>query len=241
MNKLATKALAVAFTCLTAASAAAGPVLIKETSLGNGMGSGGLVLPILANPANYWAGLQNIRIDNTQNFLAFCVDPWEWSPGSNQSYNTNNLDSIFGATKAGNIRELYSEAYASTLIPGNQGGNLNAAAFQLALWEIIADNQLNLALGAVHTVASTNGALATAAQNLLNQIDGNFGNENYVYQFYTSGNSAGARGTAGYQDYLVVNRVPEPGTALLLLSALCSASLIGRRRRKQAEARLSAS
>lgn len=231
----------VTATYLLATPASAALVSIQEVGVSNGMSSGRLVLPIDARTLDYWAGLQKLVIDGSKNVLAFCVDPWEWSSSSAQSYQTNNLSTIFGTPKAKMIGELYSEAYSSTLLPGNQGGNLNAAAFQLALWEIIADDnpaltglQANLNGGLVHVVPGTNASLVTAANTLLSHIDGVYGNENYTFNLYTSGRSAGQAGTAGYQDFLVANRVPEPGTFSLIvsaLSALCGLSVLGQRRR----------
>lgn len=241
MKKRLISALATALICLATAPASATTVQIKETGLANGMWSGGLALPILSYTANYWSGLQTIVVNDTKTLLAFCVDPWEWSPGSNTNYtSSNSLDGIFGSSKANNIRELYSEAYAGTLLPPNQSGNLNAAAFQLALWEIIVDapvnNHFSLDLGSVHKTGGTDASLVTAAQKLLNNIDGHSGNEHYAFQLYTSGKSAGRGDVSGNQDYLVVNRVPEPGTEALLLAALASAGFLILRRRKAATA-----
>lgn len=95
---------------LASSSTLAAPVLIKETGLGNGLATGGLSLPVWSNPLNYWSGLQTLLIDNKRSVLAFCVDPWEWSSSSNQSYAENSLDAILGAPKASFIRELYSES-----------------------------------------------------------------------------------------------------------------------------------
>ncbi|WP_265945009.1 PEP-CTERM sorting domain-containing protein [Dechloromonas sp. A34] len=250
MKKVLRKGILVAATCLASLSAPANAVMIAETGLGNGLATGGLVLPIAAGSANYWAGLQTLLIDNSKSLLAFCIDPWEWSSSANQSYGSNSLESIFGQPKASFIRELYSEAYSSTLLPGSQG-NLNAAAFQLALWEIVADDnptiaglQSNLNNGLVRKVPGTNGSLLGATNSLLNHIDGVFGSENYSFDLYVSGRSAGQVGAAAFQDFLVVNQLPEPGIASLnqipepamaslMLTALGGLGLVGLRRRKQ--------
>lgn len=238
MNKKIKHGLLIAATAITTGSASAAPVLIKETGLASGMATGGLILPIVSNTQNYWAGLQTLLIDNTRNVLAFCVDPWEWSSNQNQSYVTNSLDGIFGTAKAGFIRELYSESYASTLLPGS-AGNLNAAGFQLALWEIIADDNVNvpglqssLSGGLVRSVSGTRSDILQNAQAMLTRIDGSYGTENYRFEFFTSGTSMGQAGRAGYQDFLVANRVPEPGMLGLMAGALGSLALVGWRRRR---------
>lgn len=235
MPKRLTQTLLGSLICLITASASAAPVLIKESALGNGQWTTSLTLPIQSGAANYWAGLQTLVIDNVNSVLAFCVDPWEWSPSSNQSYNTGSLDSMFGTTKARYIRELYSESYAGTLKPNNGGANA-AAGFQLALWEIIADGDLKLdGSGLVRTNSNTTQNIVSIANGMLNQINGVYGNDNYSFTFYTSGKSAGTGTTAGYQDYLVVNKIPEPGIGLLMATALGGMSLLSLRRRKTAK------
>lgn len=240
MKKILKYGLLAAAGCLLAVPASAALVSIQEVDVGNGMSTGGLVLPVDSRTINYWAGLQKLLINGSANVVAFCADPWEWTSPNTVNYSTNSLDAVFGTPKARMISELYSEAYSGTLLPSNLGGNLNAAAFQLALWEIIADDnpaiaglQANLNNGLVHVVQGTNANLIAATNVLLSHIDGVYGNENYAFTFYTNGRSAGQAGQAGYQDFLVANRVPEPGTISLVvsaLSALSGLSVLGLRR-----------
>jgi len=233
---------------LATSSALAAPVFIKETGLGNGMATGGLLLPINSTSLNYWSGLQTLLINNSDNVLAFCIDPWEWSSSANQTYSTNSLDAIFGTAKASFVSELYSESYASTLLAGT-AGNLNAAAFQLALWEIIADDnpraaglQTSFANGMVQKVKDTNKDLLQAAQGMLTKVDGVFGSDTYSFDLYTSGKSLGQGSTSGYQDFLVASKqevfittssIPEPGAFSLMLGALGGMGLLALRRRQK--------
>lgn len=242
MKKTLTCSLLLAATSLISAPASAAVVSLQETGLGNGLMTGGLVLPIDTRTLDYWAGTQTVLINGKRTELAFCVDPWEWSSSQNQSYATGSLTAVFGTAKAGMIGELYSEAYRGTLLSTSQG-DLNAAAFQLALWEIIADDnpalaglQANLNSGLVRVVGGTNASLVAATNALLSRIDGVYGADNYVFDYYASGRSAGQAGTAGYQDFLVAHQVPEPGVISLVISALSVLSgiaLFGGRRRKQ--------
>ncbi|KAB2911434.1 MAG: PEP-CTERM sorting domain-containing protein [Dechloromonas sp.] len=238
MNSKLKHCLIAAALALATGSASAAPVLIKETGLANGLATGGLILPVSSTAQNYWAGLQTLLIDETRSVLAFCVDPWEWSSNLNQSYVTNTLDSVFGSEKASFIRELYSESYSSTLLPGSTG-NLNAAGFQVALWEIIADDNLHapglqtsLANGLVRKVNGTSNDILQTAQAMLTRIDGIFGQESYSFELFTSGRSLGQGSSAGYQDFLVASRVPEPGMLGLMAGALGSLALVGWRRRR---------
>lgn len=232
---------------LATSSALAAPVFIKETGLSNGMATGGLLLPINSTPLNYWSGLQTLLINNSDKVLAYCIDPWEWSSSANQSYSTNNLDAIFGTAKAGFISELYSESYASTLTTGS-AGNLNAAAFQLALWEIITDDNPNAAglqssfsNGLVQKTGSTDMSIVRSATVMLGRIDGVYGSDSYIFDLYTSGKSLGQGRVSGYQDFLVASKqetfitttkVPEPGAFSLMLGALGGMGLLALRRRQ---------
>lgn len=251
MKNTLKKSLLATAAMLACTSALAVPVMLRESGQGNGMATNGLILPIYASPLNYWAGVQTLVIDNAKTVLAFCVDPWEWSSGSNQSYTTNSLDSIFSGEKAGFIRELYSESYSSTLQTGH-AGNLSAAAFQLALWEIIADDNLHaaglqtsLANGLVQKVKDTDKDVLQAAKDMLTRVDGTFGTDTYSFDLYTSGKSLSQGRVSGYQDFLVAskqevtitaqkatNNVPEPGILSLMLGGLCGMGLFSLRRQK---------
>lgn len=251
MKTTFTRSAVLAAGILATSSALAAPVFIKETGLGNGMATGGLLLPINSSPLNYWSGLQTLLINNSDKALAFCVDPWEWSSSANQTYSTNSLDAIFGTAKSGFINELYSESYASTLMTGTTG-NLNAAAFQLALWEIITDDnpnaaglQSNFSNGLVQKTGSTNMSIVQAATSMLGLIDGVNGSDTYSFDLYTSGKSLGQGRASGYQDFLVAsklevitpldasNNVPEPGAFSLMLGALGGMGLLALSRRQK--------
>ncbi|MDR0777321.1 MAG: PEP-CTERM sorting domain-containing protein [Azonexus sp.] len=224
------KTLLASLLCAAAISASAAPILIKESGLGNGQWTNSLTLPMQSTPANYWAGLQTLVIDNADTVLAFCVDPWELSPTSNQSYETGDLAGIFGSSTANFINELYSKFYASTLENTVAGANA-AAGFQLALWEIIADHDFKLdGTGLVATNAKTNQTIVGIANEMLSQLNGILGDDLYSFTFYTSGASNGEGSSKGFQDYLVATKVPEPASALLLVTAL--GGLLLRRRQK---------
>jgi len=234
MKNTIKKTLAVALACLAANAANAESVQIREAGLAQGLWSNALQLPAQGGIANYWTGLQTIIVNESKQLLAFCIDPWEWSPNSNRTYAaSNDLTTYFGASKANLVRELYADAYSGTQLPALSGGNLNAAAFQLALWEIIADSSINLTTGAVRTVTGTNSQIVNAAELLLANLgNGSNSNDNYAFELYSNGKSMGSGAQSGFQDYLVVHRVPEPATGALILAALAlGATGVHRRRR----------
>lgn len=205
---------------ILAGKAEAAPVLLKEVGLSSGLNTGSLTLPVSGSPQNYFSGIQNLQIDNDAILQAFCIDPFQWSPTSNVSYQVgNDFNGQFGVDAA-DIAKLYSLFYTNTL-----GNNLNAAGFQLALWELIADSSKNLAAGSVRANGSTNASITAKAQSMLDALSGPAGSDSFIYTIYTSSSK---------QDYLVVtlneNQVPEPQSAMLLVLAIGLLALALRRR-----------
>ena len=212
---------------ILAGSAQAAPpqVNVREVSAANGL-TINLQAPVnIAAPGNYFSGSQTIAVGtNANTFLAYCVDPFQYASTSFTLYNDNvpDLTGFFGATRAAEIGTLYNYAYAGTVGPSTATTNLNAAAFQLALWEIANDDG-NLATGLVHTTGTTTPAVVTAAQSLLTYVGSNTsGPAQYTFKLYTS---------ADRQDYLVAIPVPEPETYAMLLAGLGLLGVIARRRK----------
>ncbi|MBY0340313.1 MAG: PEP-CTERM sorting domain-containing protein, partial [Rhodocyclaceae bacterium] len=143
------------------------------------------------------------------------------SPTSNASYQVGNDFSGYFGADAADIGKLYSLFYTSTL-----GNNLNAAGFQLALWELIADSSKNLAAGLVKKTSSTNASIVSTAQGMLDALSGPAGADSFIFTLYTS---------ASKQDYMVAtlnqNQVPEPHSVVLMGLALALLALSLRRQR----------
>ena len=217
-------ALAFFLTAIGAAQAQTS-VQLRVPSLGNGLYSNSLTLPVRSGAANYWSGLQTIEVikgASKQSFLAFCIDPFQWASRFPTSYtmfsSTTNIDAKFGTERANNIRALFNEGYNSAL-----GSNSGAAAMQLALWEVANDDKV-LSTGGVRTNAATNRVLASGAQSLLTNLGSYGGPSLYSYTLYTSSTK---------QDFLVAAPVPEPETYAMMLAGLGLLGVVARRRKQK--------
>jgi len=220
----------------TLATSAHADVYVKEVSTSSGLNSGSLLLPVNASAQNYFTGLQNIKVSPTapgtdadaQSFLAYCVDPSHYSSTSYiDNFTPSSVHSVASvfATQTSNIQKLFDKYYSSTV-----GNNANAAAFQLALWEIANDDQ-NLTNGLVKTNGSTLGSLVTDTQALLNGYASYAGPQIYALTLYQVVNPGPAGATTG-QNYIVAS-VPEPSALGLLLAGLGVFGVIGRRSLRQ--------
>jgi hypothetical protein len=206
-------------------------VFVKEVSLGAGQATGSLFLPVQAPAANYWAGIQNIKVNTVasdagaNSFLAYCIDPAHWSSGSYQVYYDpvpiTTVSSIFSA-QAGNLQKLFDKYYAGTI-----SNNANAAAFQLALWEIANDDQ-NTGTGAVRANgAATNATVLANANAILGSYASYAGPHLFNLSFYQVHRDAPVNAVG--QSYVVATPVPEPTTVAMVLAGLGMLGFVGRK------------
>ena len=211
----------LALTLLTAFALAGEKSLAQTATVSyNGTNTGttlNLTLPA-SGTTNYYAGSLNIDVGGTT-FQAFCVDPTEFTTAISTTYNaSSSLVPPFSGAQSGWVSNLYSQSYATS---GSSGAN--AAAFQIALWELANDDGV-LTTG---NVIATNpgGAIELAAAILINSAQNQApGSTQYSFSLYTN---------AGKQDYLVasVTPVPEPETYAMLLTGLGFLGVVARRRK----------
>jgi|WetSurMetagenome_2_1015567.scaffolds.fasta_scaffold449559_1 hypothetical protein len=141
------------------------------------------------------AGIYHIKVDGVQQ-NSFCIDLADTATTSPTAYSAVSLSNApdapvgaMGATKATALSKLWTMAYSPTMTQSQ------AAAFQLAVWDIVTDLDYNVTSGNFRVTGSDYGA-----QTLLNSLK----------TYAGAGANLTALSNATYQDY-VVSSVPAPG------------------------------
>lgn len=162
-------------------------------------------------------------------FQTFCIELTEFFSTGN-TYTVNVVDPLNAPNPGLPVGQMTS-AKASLLSElhgrflGEVDTSKEAAAFQVAVWEIVYDTGLKLGAGqgqvyidnASHLNAGTYGALA---QYWLNQLNGTGPQPDLL-----------ALSKAGFQDQIIVNPVPAPPA--LVLAGIGFLGLLGWRSRRQ--------
>lgn len=157
-----------------------------------------------------------VHADNGLDFLAFCIDP-------STDTNTEVNNYVAGGYKPlDSVKRLYESAYSQVVDGGYNESK--AAAFQLALWTIIAPSRMSLVTG--EGTFPGNGDLIQDAINMVNVAkEWELGTgPQYTYTAFTSPDS---------QRVMTVDiaaAVPEADTLAMLAAGLGMIGFIGRRR-----------
>ena len=150
---------------------------------------------------NVVAGAFGVR-EGTTDWLAFCIDLF-------QTYHMpTDFDVVAAPGGAGSpffqrLDKLYTSYFAGV------DTSVEAAAFQIAIWEILYDGSLNLGDGEFRLV-EVGDAVLSQVNAYLTGLDQQTGG-GYAFTFLKN---------ETYQDLVIASPVPLPAGALLLLGAL---------------------
>jgi hypothetical protein len=175
--------------------------------------------------------------DGTNNLIAWCLDILD-TLENNQVYTTTTNpfdDYSLGETRIDNIQKLFNTSYSGVDLTGGSGlstGDVQSAAFQLALWEIVFEaadqTDFDVASGNFY-VTNTNASIIQQANEYLQGLDGqNTGN--YLLTFWES--QSFGTGASDKQDLVSAAAIPLPPAILMLLSGLLGLGFLSRRRSK---------
>ena len=192
---------------------------------------------------NFWDGVGAAPAESL--FKFFCVDLQQYSntgPNlySSAVYTNDNLRKLYDVAYPNKEAGDFWNAGAATNF-GVFNNDVLSAAFQVAVWEVMFDSDLNLA-GANNTPDSnflwtTGGSIdvLTAANAMLAQVSSYSGTgyQNWNLYKFTSPATNCTANCGGFQDYVSATygtNVPEPGP--LALFGIGLAGLALRRKRK---------
>lgn len=179
---------------LCATNAQAGIITI------NGVGLGGDV-PLIANgtPENGFAG-QIFTNLNGSNIIAYCVDLFHGIGYTSYNNTTGAPSGYSNGGRAAWILENYG---------GNVGGNDQATALQLALWDVVHDGGDGLSTGTVILGGGASVTLRNAAQDIILASYGHSSSRATI--LYNNDLSSGAR-MQTLITYDASSPTPEPST-----------------------------
>lgn len=227
--------IAAAIAAMVSAPALADTVDVKF--LGTGAGTS-VKINLNGNQTNVFAGQLIHHFSNgtgagaqlNGTFVTFCTDLTEYVTSTTKTYNVVGIEDMpnsapMGAAKAQAIADLYAYA-AGSQIALAATDNI-AAAFQIAVWEIVTDfnalavnNGLSLSAGSLKVTKTNGSSLGSTLTSTIAAMFSALG---------TNSSGSGILGVsrAGSQDQLVVVPLPAPG--ILALAGLGGVVALRRR------------
>lgn len=224
MNHRLIQAAAVSALALGAASAQALTLNLTFGSAGSATAtiSGTAVTPI-GNPVSAGAFVGSLAGNtgfDANPFYTYCVELTQWAQGSGTQtgYSIVSGASYFSNTVLNRLGKLFT-VLGGANAPGSAA---NSAGIQMAVWESVYEGNNPLALGTGTFMASSGTTAAvTYANSLLSQVNTFAGPSLYSISLLKNANN---------QDFVLVKRIPEPGTLGLAALALAGIGLVLRRR-----------
>lgn len=209
-----------------------------------------------ARDINSVGGEFYVSIQGLGQGVAYCIDPWQTVGGGEHNYswfgnpqdagtdsppgNTTILTSLGGLEAAYLIRH-FSQVFTGNDDPAGIGTKAERTALQMAIWEVVfdVDGGFDVTTGAFH-LADGHGLsqdIVNRANFMLSTLP-TFGGGDFTSQMLANLNDyfrVGGQVYPAKQDLIGGVATPEPGTMLLLGSALLGGGIL-RRRRKKADA-----
>lgn len=222
------KLLSLALLLASVPAATAGPLSVTLNSLGAGADVTIQVVEVGSSQlksVDAFAGVFNMTL-NGQSFTTFCIDTAH-DVTVGQTYSVNQTAVTTGLTYGAQMEYLYAK-----YLPTAVNNNTEAAALQIALWDL-ADGGQSLLTGSTFRYTDTGSPIYTLASSYIAEALAYTptGNDGYWEDASPSGDQLG-RGQSligpplpGFNPN--ISAVPAPPTALLALTGVLS--LAGRR------------
>ena len=176
-----------------------------------------------------------IELTQTINYggtYLYNIDPLSNGPTPGYDTGGNGINGPMGATKAGDVEELWGRYYTNIFTGSSAQQQVNAAAFQIAIWDIVFGSNLNLASGNFHATNLSDPAVVLA-QSELNSLTGTGPMANLIA---LDNSSAQDMVTTTTPVVPAGGSVPEAGTTGTAALGLAGLTLAALRRRKVAAA-----
>lgn len=135
------------------------------------------------------------------------------------------------STQIGMVQGLFDTAYTGLNVSGSAQGNIDSAAFQLALWNIIYDLDTNRSVSTGNFTVTASQAIRDRADLFLGGID-SAGPQEYILTFWEA--KVDSNGKPLSQNLVTAAPIPLPAAVWMLLAAIGATVAATRRRRAEA-------